>query len=154
MRVEGFSRARCDTVNARDSGLRKRGRCARNRRVVAIGSDAESIGDSGIGRPAHTSHKVLAALDSLDQAGTQQRHEDKVHAVQTSIDSAIATTDNALATAEHLAQDSVRVVGIPSCGNPRAERTVEGVIGILLARSRVANKSEANLRVVNLASQS
>src|ERR1700692_3952764 len=103
MRVEGFSRARCDTVNARDSGLRKRWRCARNRRVVAIGSDAESIGDSGIGRPAHTSHKVLAALDSLDQAGTQQRYKDEIHAVQASINPTVAAADNGLVATGQLA---------------------------------------------------
>ena len=45
MRVEGFAGSRRDAVDAREGRLRKRWRSSRNRSVVAVGSDAESIGD-------------------------------------------------------------------------------------------------------------
>ena len=96
MRVECLSGARRDVVDTREGRLRKRWGSSGNRRVVAIGSDAESIGDGGIGRPARAPvHNVLATLDRLNKSGTQQRDEDKVHAVQTSIDAAIAAADDA-----------------------------------------------------------
>src|SRR5260221_572292 len=119
LHVKGLSRASRDVVYAGKGRLRKGGRSRRNWRIVAIDSHAECIGKRGVrgaangGRAAHR-HEVLAALNCLDQPGTQERYKNQVHTVQTAVNAAITTTDHSLVPAEHLADEAVAMVRVQS----------------------------------------
>src|SRR5437868_3327037 len=119
--VKRFAGTCRDVVYAWKGGLRKRWGSGRNWRTVTIDADAERISNGGIGWTASTGHKGLATLDGLDQSGTQQRYEDQIDAVQTTINAAVPATHDSLVPAEHLTDEAVVVVRVPSGGDARAE---------------------------------
>ncbi len=93
-------------------------------------------------------------MNSLDKSGTQQGHQDKVHTVQTSVDTAIAAADNGLVAAEHFAHPTIAEIRVPGRSDARAERTVEREIRVFLPGAGIAYEGKADLRVVDLSIQS
>ena len=124
-RIQSFAGGRRDAVNAWEGRLRKRLRRGRNRSNVAIRSNAKCIcGGQSRAASRHSAssiHIVIAALDRLDKPGSQQRHEYEVHAVESSIDAAVAATNDSSVAPKCLAQEALGNVGVPGRGEAGAE---------------------------------
>ena len=105
-------------------------------------------------RAARTCDGRCKALHRLNQAGAKQRHQHQVHAVQSSIDSAVAAANDRVVMAENLARPRITVeVGVPGYRDARAEGTIKRIIRVLQTIAGVAHQGKTNDRVVYLAQQ-
>jgi hypothetical protein len=89
----------------------------------------------------------------LDETSAKQRYENKVDAIEASKDTAVASTDDTFALSEHVAEESVAIVGVPGSSDPRTERAREWVVRILLPATGVPDESKAEFRVIHLTLQ-